>query len=386
MDPPSAFCPSCGQKSGLPVITFWHLVSDFFSGLFNLDNRMWQTIKGIFVPGKLTQRFFAGQRSRYTHPVRLYLFISFVLFAWIGYETNSTFKESDLYKSLDTRSAIQEKENLRKLDSLANKMAEVSINPHYGNGALGLLYLYSLGKTDTLLPDTIGSASSRLFIDRPVAIPGQKQYRDSLFLNYTTANPDFRETVAAGRQKLDQLLEPDSLKLNILFFRKPMALEDLVTLSTDSLYVKYQAQNFWDRLYISQANKIAKAPADAMYYVLTGYSWMALLFIPLMALWLKFMYIRRKKYFVEHLVFTLHNTSFLFLLIILAGIPSQLLSYNKSYLLILVFPLYLLLSHRRFYGQSWLKSATKTTLNLSMGLVLLGGVFILSLAFRLLLF
>lgn len=68
------FCPACSQKNTDGRITFKELVSQFMSDLFNLDGRIFQTLKALSVPGKLTDDFFNGKQIRYYHPVRLFIF------------------------------------------------------------------------------------------------------------------------------------------------------------------------------------------------------------------------------------------------------------------------------------------------------------------------
>ncbi len=83
-------------------------------------------------------------------------------------------------------------------------------------------------------------------------------------------------------------------------------------------------------------------------------------FVPLLALGLKLLYIRRPFFCVDHLVFALHFQSFLFLVFVLARLANMaglaslypgVLTYLAAGALIV--PLYLLLSLKRVYGQAW---------------------------------
>ena len=54
----------------------WHVVT-------HVDGRFWQTILALaFRPGRLTKEYFAERRARYLPPVRLYLVLSVIFFAF----------------------------------------------------------------------------------------------------------------------------------------------------------------------------------------------------------------------------------------------------------------------------------------------------------------
>ena len=60
---------------------FRRLLAEAVSTVFNLDNRLLQTLKLFFLPGRLTKAYLAGQRVRFVSPLRLYLIFSVFYFA-----------------------------------------------------------------------------------------------------------------------------------------------------------------------------------------------------------------------------------------------------------------------------------------------------------------
>ena len=71
----SAYCPSCGQKRVPPGIKLGEVISEFASGLFNVDAPILRTFREFLKgPGTLTRSFLAGKRASYTPPVRYFLF------------------------------------------------------------------------------------------------------------------------------------------------------------------------------------------------------------------------------------------------------------------------------------------------------------------------
>ena len=100
------------------------------------------------------------------------------------------------------------------------------------------------------------------------------------------------------------------------------------------------------------------------------------LLLPISALILKLLYIRRKRYFTEHFVFTLHVHSFIFFLLIVSTIISIIFgTSNQSGIIILLSLLYIFVATRNTYHQSWFKTSLKSLLFFSIYLVSLVVVF-----------
>jgi Protein of unknown function (DUF3667) len=75
------FCPNCGQENSDTRKTFHHLFIHFFEDLTHYENAFWKTIKNLlFRPATLTKEYLSGKRLSYLAPVRLYIFISFIAF------------------------------------------------------------------------------------------------------------------------------------------------------------------------------------------------------------------------------------------------------------------------------------------------------------------
>jgi hypothetical protein len=75
------FCPNCGQENIDTRKTFYQLFIHFFEDLTHYENSFWKTIRNlIFRPASLTKEYLSGKRMSYLAPIRLYIFISFVTF------------------------------------------------------------------------------------------------------------------------------------------------------------------------------------------------------------------------------------------------------------------------------------------------------------------
>jgi len=107
----------------------------------------------------------------------------------------------------------------------------------------------------------------------------------------------------------------------------------------------------------------------------------AFFLLPFFGLLLKLLYIRRKRYYSEHFIHALHLHSFAF---ILFGI-RLVFSFIPTFVYPLVFVVYVILSMKKVYGQSWPRSLFKSfllllvysfVLLLVVGLsFLLGGIY-----------
>ncbi|HET7307798.1 MAG TPA: DUF4286 family protein [Gammaproteobacteria bacterium] len=114
---------------------------------------------------------------------------------------------------------------------------------------------------------------------------------------------------------------------------------------------------------------------------------MMFLLLPLFAFFLKLLYIRRKRYYVEHLIFSLHYHAVVFMaafifLVAYAfadrfGIAA--VTGNAGLVLWIYLTLYLILAMRKVYAQGWIKTFFKWCVlaffyGLSLSLVLAGTV------------
>ncbi|HRP16805.1 MAG TPA: DUF3667 domain-containing protein [Ginsengibacter sp.] len=75
------YCSNCGQENKEPREGFWHLAVDFVFDLFHFDGKFFSSLRYLlFRPGFLTREYMAGRRTKYLHPVRMYIFTSAIFF------------------------------------------------------------------------------------------------------------------------------------------------------------------------------------------------------------------------------------------------------------------------------------------------------------------
>jgi Protein of unknown function (DUF3667) len=77
------YCHACGQHVHESARSISALTHDAWHLATHIDGRFWQTLYILLLkPGKLTKEYFAERRARYLPPVRLYLVLSVLFFAF----------------------------------------------------------------------------------------------------------------------------------------------------------------------------------------------------------------------------------------------------------------------------------------------------------------
>jgi hypothetical protein len=77
------YCSVCGQHAHESARSISALVHDAWHIAVHVDGRLWQTVYILLLkPGRLTKEYFAERRARYLPPVRLYLVLSVLFFAF----------------------------------------------------------------------------------------------------------------------------------------------------------------------------------------------------------------------------------------------------------------------------------------------------------------
>ncbi|TXB63054.1 DUF3667 domain-containing protein [Phaeodactylibacter luteus] len=307
------YCGHCGQKYTTGRVRIWTLIGDFLESIFNVDSNILRTTLALFVPGKLTRDYFEGKHKRYVSPLRLFFATAVVLFAVLG---------------------------LYLFTNLESQMTRATNKSRYQ------AYLSSFRNQ----LDSARAQAAALFPEGEAQLP--------------------------GLDSLSALIEdPRKDSFNLVYFKRvrtglvesvPVAvsMEDLMEMPLDSLPPHYGIRGFWHQLQVRQLAKLNREGGDFTRFALSKLIWMAVLMMPAIALMLKLLYIRRRYFYVEHLVFTLHYHAFAFFCL-----SAVLLVANTGWGYTLgefLFPIsilgtafYLYKAMRRFYRQRRFKTLLK---------------------------
>lgn len=75
------YCSNCGQKASDYHRPFWWIFGEFLDSVFGYDSRTFRTIWLLFAePGEFTRRYNAGQRASLLPPFRLFVIATIVFF------------------------------------------------------------------------------------------------------------------------------------------------------------------------------------------------------------------------------------------------------------------------------------------------------------------
>jgi hypothetical protein len=115
--PSSDYCVRCGERQpGHHDLSVKHFAHDVVHEFVHLDSKLFRTLRDIVIkPGFLTEEYFAGRKSRYIAPLRLFLtlfalqFVAFTFYRPAALYTVASMKKFDqagaLTKLIDRRAA-----------------------------------------------------------------------------------------------------------------------------------------------------------------------------------------------------------------------------------------------------------------------------------------
>lgn len=311
MWPADRFCADCGQKAFDGPPGFWQMIGEFFETVFSLDNRLFRTLQNLVFPGRLTNRFLAGKQRPYFQPLRLF-FVSSVLM--IGAFT------------IVATDAIG--------DSLEKEMEQKKATAYHD-----------------------------VYADK------LKVYADSILVSFPRlAHPEVLDSLENlfGKNKGDsmQLSYMDFYSDNEIDVSISIATEDARLLTPNELVKKYKIEGWLNQYQIKQMVRLeSRLNVNSIATAMGQLVWGLVLLVPVVALLLKLIYIRRQRLYVEHFIFSLHVHSFFFLLMFFSAI--ELYFSGTVYILLsslAVSAFYFVKSLKNVYRQGWWKTIIKSAI------------------------
>ncbi len=330
------FCSNCGERYAPVKKTVGQLFRDFLKETLNLESKTYRSLRDLLVPGKLTQAYFSGRQKSYLSPIRIFLIFAAIHFAAM----------SSLFSVLFAK----------RLDDIGIKRRE-----------MGYFNLYTK-QLNTICQDL----KQEFLPARPIV----RSVLDSVENKMKQNRPrnDFHDNVGFGYLEVENgKFKPHTITLKE---------QDYINPDPDTLLARTKVSGYWSRLQVKQTFKLISNINNFTQFLLAKFTLMVLFMLLGLALVLKILYLRRKKYFVEHLVFTIHYHSFAFLIMSIVFLFVPVKEYyplinGMALLLILI---YLFWAMKRYYQQSFFKTLFKfLVLNFSY-------LFIFTLAFTLTIF
>lgn len=303
------YCSNCGQVAVDYHRSFRHVIADVAESFLNWDSKFTKTIGLLLLrPGWLTNQFISGRRTRYLHPLRLYLLMSiaFFLAARLIPVTAPTVDQTEL--TPEGRAEVEEV--MKKIPNLPEDV-RTEVNKALSEAAQTPAPTESaVTKSSEAAPDAAPPSGPS-----PTSKPVRKN-RLIVFDDHKGPQGPFE--LWMDRQVKAKLGE-DGTKLQLF---------------TETLR--------------------------------SNISTMMLFCIPLFAFVLKILYLRQRRFYIEHLVYALHIHSFFYLALLVTVFSAMAanrwaptLETPLIWILSITVLVQIFLSIRQVYRQSWFMTTFK---------------------------
>jgi ribosomal protein L32 len=326
------YCSKCGQAAVNYHRSFRHVVIDVLDSFLNWDSKFIQSI-GLLLwkPGWLTNQFLEGKRVRFVHPLRLYLLVSIVFFLCarlIPVSDTHTIKREDMTPEqralFDTKmAALKEKQKKKhSIFSFSTDEKKTDQPPS--------MTMPPPSTTATATPSEQASPAE-----------SEKEAADT-------------DVEAAINERVDKTVQEKTKSRHLQF-------------GSDKHRAKTPFEQWLEQRVKDQIGEDGAKAKLFMETVRSNLSTMMLCCIPLFAFILKILYLRQKRFYIEHLVYALNIHAFFYLAAILVvlisiglhrvmpGAPQVLLTLLLSFLVFAQ----IFISIRRVYRQGWFTSLFK---------------------------
>ncbi|MEQ8812353.1 MAG: DUF3667 domain-containing protein [Imperialibacter sp.] len=326
------YCPSCGQENTNTNISFGQLLYDFFNNAFSFDSRFTNSlIPFFFKPGWLTLRFNEGKRASYANPVRLYLVISLFYF----FVLNMVGKK--ITRDIETKMAQQEAANPDLNFSFGPNLLTGTDSLHVMDSLKAELVQLNQEELDSNTKAAIESLGIKKSLD-PIKVDTDGE-KEGSFFGISAENWNTYNRLKDDRKLTDEMLY-DSL--------------DLTANTTTEQFLARQ---------IIRVNRGDKQTLVEL--VTKNLPILMFIMLPIFALILKLLYIRRNILYVHHIMHAIHLHSFAYIIYGLSLIIIMLSDGESSlgdwagglgFTFVTTYAYY---SLKRVYGQGWFKTITK---------------------------
>jgi hypothetical protein len=309
------YCRNCGQKIHESKLTFWSLISEFFAGIFNLENGFYRSMSRIFFPSYLSREFIQGRRKRYLNPIRFFVVTLLIHLAVINFLIDT----DDIGQF--AKDALEEIGKAELYDSF-------------------------LAQKDSLT--RFGLEVSEL-----------ESLEEVLFKGITPSERDtFLEHFNIGIGNTGNY---------------PILKKDIYEMPIETLLTHYEVNTFVDRLVVTQVVRTIRDLPGVIRFMIGNVVWGVIVSILILALLMKLLYMRRKLFYVEHIIVLCHIHAFSFLVASIGFLCSgfdftngggteysyTFSSYTPIAIAYTLITIYFFLTLKKYYKQGLFKSIVK---------------------------
>jgi hypothetical protein len=361
------FCAQCGQHAIDYRRSIFRVVLDAADSFLNWDTKFLKTMGLLLIrPWELTNDFNAGRRARYVHPLRLYLIAS-VIFFLVARAVNLESREPVALTAQDRAELVTNLAKLTGPDSPLTPEQREQIEAartklSQGNGALSeeertelkaafRAFLKSSFKKNVKAEERAQMAEALARLPKAAASP--------------SSTPDPSTTVPAPSPATESGDQPPAPAVSASPKPKKAGGMHFTTGGEDGknktpfgIWIEKQVKDK-----IGEDGSKARVFLDTLRSNIPA---MMLVCIPLFAFVLKILYFRKRRFYVEHLVYALHIHTFFYVAVIIASLAVM--GANRTVpalggwitgLMTCAIIVQVFLSIRRVYGQGWFLTLVK---------------------------
>ncbi len=373
------YCQVCGQENIEPKESVWHLVTHFFKDITHFDGKFFTTTKLLLLkPGHLPRAYLRGKRASYLHPIKMYVFTSFVFFLLFFTITNNFIGFTEISKA--EQKTISNQVKIDGIDSMISDTRDTTIlkalnikKTEYKNANL---IIDSVEDARILMEKRKKLQTTAPSNNKPKADPSDSLAR---LLNNSTKGSNRNSKLKFGSSF------PDSVT-TVAQYEKYQA--SLPETDRDSWLTKKMANKkiAIQQKYRYNGNEFGEILIETFLHSLPK---MLFISLPLFALVLQLLYFRQKHlYYTDHGIFSIYYFIAVFIILLFDILIKklqtvtgwQIFNYVEPVLILFIL-FYLYKSMRNFYAQRRGKTILKfallcsiagtITLVLTVGLLLL---------------
>jgi hypothetical protein len=359
------FCHTCGQSSRSMIKFFGEVIRELLDDALGYDSRAKHSIFPLmFKPGRLTLDYVKGKRFYYVMPFRLYLMTSILLILLIKGVANTDELKFENMVDESSRQEISEELN-KEVQQIFDDINQLEKNNQL-----------PASEVEKTIADRLEQAG----VDKEVARQILKERNEQLADDLTSDD--------SSEARVERSEEHDNSDISI-----GDGGEDDINLNWDNerqqLSGVEEMDDSWLRTFLEVINPKLKNwkedPGPLVDSFFEALPYMMFVILPVFAIFLKLFYAFSKRYYTEHLIFLLHNHSFIYIVLMFeilfdlgeaalrpietslaqtgAGVSSFLSVILSFWMIIYVF-----LAMKRFYRQGWIATIFKT---ISLGFIYL---------------
>jgi len=313
------FCPNCSQANSTKKLTLLDFFEEFLANYLSYDSKLWRTLAALLLkPGKITKEYISGRRLSYTNPFRFLLSLAIIYFLIISF--NNEFDSFNKYGYNNQKPIFDLNKEFDKLEFDSEEERELAMKQ-------------------------IDSLKINKYFKNKIS------NKDSIILNNPTNY--FREI--------------NNENIAYRFLEKIDFFNTIV--KHDTIYYFNQGVNKFEipenrenEMAFNLSNKlldIEKRPGSFISSLISKLPFTTFFFLPFFSFFIWMVYIRKKHTYTDHLIFSFHNQSLLFILLIVSNLLNAVFSFRSEGFFILIFAIYLYKAMRNFYQQGRVKTVIK---------------------------